>query len=136
MLTAYRIAYGLILAAFLGNMVMRISDQPPASTSLLFAIAGLLLLAIFGLVVRFSRIQPTVFWLLVLGWEVLFVWSAWFSPAAPFVFHEAHTLDAGAAARESTIHYVKSGALFGLLFAWFLSLPLARTWKGRADGTA
>jgi len=135
MLTAYRIAYGVVLAVFLGNVVMRISERPPASTSLLLGVAGVLLLAILGLLVRFSRTQPTVFWLLVLGWEVLFVWYAWFSPAAPFMFHEAHTLDAGVAAGEGTVHHVKSGVLFGVLFAWFLSLPLARmTRKARAGG--
>jgi hypothetical protein len=135
MLTAYRIAYGLVLAIFLGNVLIRAGERPSATTFLLLVVAAVLLLSICGLLVRFSRIQPMTFWALVLGWEALFVWYAWFSPASPFLFHEAHAFDAGAAARESTTHYLKAGALFAVLFAWFLSLPLARmAWKNRTPG--
>jgi glucan phosphoethanolaminetransferase (alkaline phosphatase superfamily) len=135
MLTAYRIAYALVLVAFFGNVVMASKGQASAAASLLLVIAAVLLLSTLALLLPFSRIQPAVFWLLVLGWEALFVWYAWFSPAAPFVFHEAHVLDANAAASESTIHYLKAGALFAALFAWFLSLPLVRAaWKNRTSG--
>jgi glucan phosphoethanolaminetransferase (alkaline phosphatase superfamily) len=108
-------------------------DQHSAFGTTLLIVAGVLLLAILSLIFRFSRVPPAAFWVLVLGWEILFVWYAWFSPVAPFVFHEAHTLDAGGAAKEATAHYVKAGILFGLLFVWFLSLPFARAkWKDKA----
>jgi glucan phosphoethanolaminetransferase (alkaline phosphatase superfamily) len=133
MLTAYRIVYGLVLALFLVNVLGAAKGQYSASATTLLILASVLLLAILGLVFRFWRIRPTAFWTLVLGWEILFVWYAWFSPVAPFVFREAHVLDAAGAAKESTVHYLRAGILFGLLFAWFLSLPLARMkWKGRA----
>jgi hypothetical protein len=133
MLSVYRIAYGLVVAVFLGNVVMASRGQTSAPVSVLLLIAGVFLLGILGLLIRFSRVQPAFFWMFVLGWEALFVWYAWFSPAAPFVLHEAHALDANAVARESTIHYLKAGVLFAVLFAWFLSLPFARIARnGRA----
>ena len=130
MLIAYRIAYGLVLAVFIGNVVIATGERPSAVTLLLLVVAAALLRCIGGLLVRFSRSQPTTFWVLVLSWEALFVWYAWFSPPSPFMFHEAHVLDAGAAARESMIHYLKAGALFAVLFVWFLSLPFARQSAG------
>src|SRR5690349_9392697 len=117
MLIAYRIAYGLVLAVFLGNVVNATGERPSAATFLLLVVAAALLLCIGGLLIRFSRTQPTTFWVLVISWEALFIWYAWFSPASPFVFHEVHVLDAGAVARESTIHYLKAGGLFAALFA-------------------
>jgi hypothetical protein len=133
MLTVYRIAYGIVLAVLLGNIVMASKAQNSGVAITLFVLAGVLLLAILGLVLRFSRVQPTLFWVVVVCWEILFIWYAWFSPVAPFLFHEAHVLDAGAAANESAAHYLKAGILFGLLFAWFLSLPFARMkWRGPA----
>jgi len=133
MLIAYRIAYGLVLGAFLGNVLMASRGQTSASVSVLLVTAGVFLVGILGLLVGFSRVKPAVFWLLVLGWEALFFWYAWFSPMAPFVLHEAHSLDGNAVARETTVHYLKAGALFTVLFAWFLSLPFARiARKGRA----
>jgi glucan phosphoethanolaminetransferase (alkaline phosphatase superfamily) len=133
MLIAYRIAYGLVLAIFLGNVAIAIGERPSGSTFVLLVVAAIVLLSIFGLLVRFSRTQPTIFWVLVLTWGALFVWYAWFSPASPFALHEAHALDSGAVARESTAHYLKAGTLFGVLFAWFLSLPVVRKkWKGTA----
>jgi hypothetical protein len=132
MLTVYRVVYGLVLALLLGNVIMAGKDQHISLETSLLIVAGLMLLAILGLVFRFSRIPPAAFWVLVLGWEVLFVWYAWFSSVAPFVYHEAHALDAGGAANEATAHYVKAGILFGLLFLWFLSLPFARAkWKNK-----
>lgn len=126
MLTVYRIMYGIILALFLGNIVMASAGRHSAVATALLILSSVLLLAILGVVFRFSRVQPTAFWVLVGGWEILFVWYAWFSPVAPFVFREAHVLDAGGVANESAGHYLKAGLLFGVLFVWFLSLPLAR----------
>ena len=126
MLVFYRVVYGIILGVFLGNIVMAVKGHTAAPEALLLVAAGLLLCAIVALLVAFRRVQPMIFWVLVLGWEVLFVWYAWFGPVAPFVFHEAHTLDATALARESAIHNVKAGVLFAALSAWFLSLPFAR----------
>lgn len=135
MLSVYRIAYGIVIAVFLGNVVMASRGQTSASAFVLLVTAAVFLSGILGLLLRFSRVQPAVFWVLVLGWEALFVWYAWFSPATPFVLHEVHSFDANAVARESTIHSLKAGVLFALLFAWFLSLPFARiAWKGRAAG--
>ena len=132
MLTVYRSAYGIVLALFLGNIVMASNGRHSAFATTLLILSGVLLLAVLGLVFRFWRVQPTAFWVLVGGWEILFIWYAWFSPVAPFVFREAHVLDAGAAANESAAHYLKAGLLFGLLFIWFLSLPLARMkWRSR-----
>jgi len=133
MIGGYRIMYGIVVAVFLGNMVVAAGARPPAATFLLLVVAAVLLVCIGGVLARFSRTQPTTFWVLVLSWEALFVWYAWFSPASPFMFHEVHALDAAAVARENTVHYLKAGTLFGLLFAWFLSLPVARMkWKGKA----
>lgn len=122
----YRIAYGIVLAVFLGNMIVATIDHHAAFSTTLLVIAGILLLAILGLVFLFSRVQPSAFWALVLGWEILFVWYAWFSPVAPFVSHEVHSFDAAAAAREAVAHSVKAGFLFSVLFVWFLSLPFVR----------
>lgn len=69
----------------------------------------------------------TPFWVLIGDWEVLFIWYAWFSPAAPFAPHELHTLEPPAMVQETTGHYVRAGALFVLLCAWFLSLPIVRS---------
>jgi hypothetical protein len=127
MFTGYRIVYGVVLAVFFGN-VLRTNHfaTAPAYVSVLLVAAAASLCGVFMLLLRFSRIRPAVFWGLVLAWEALFVWYAWFSPAAPFALHEVHTFDAPAAAREATLHYVRAGALFALLFAWFLSLPITR----------
>ncbi len=127
MLTAYRIVYGLVLIVFLGN-VLKPDYFAMESTyvSALLVAAAVSLCGVFILLLRFFRIGPAVFWGFVLVWEALFVWYAWFSPAAPFVLHELHTFDASAIARERTIHHVRAIALFTVLFAWFLSLPIIR----------
>lgn len=128
MLTIYRIAYGLVLAVFLGN-VLTTNFIATASThaSVLLVAVGVSLCCVFVLLLGFSQIPTTAFWVLVAVWEALFVWYAWFSPASPFVLHETHNLDATTAARENTMHYVVAGAVFALLFAWFLSLPITRS---------
>jgi len=94
MLIAYRVAYGLVLLIFLGNVFMA-SRGATASTFALMAAAGVLLCCVLGSVIAFARIRPASFWALVLVWEVLFVWYAWFSPVAPFVLHEVHALESG-----------------------------------------
>jgi hypothetical protein len=58
--------------------------------------------------------------------EVLFTWYSWFSPSAPFALHELHGFAAAEKAREAGIHYFRTGGLFAVLFAWFLSLPIVR----------
>ena len=118
MLTIYRIAYGLVLVVFLGNLLT-------ASThvSVLLVMVGVSLCCLFVLLLGFSRIPTTAFWVLVAAWEALLVWYAWFSPTSPFVLHETHNLDATAIARENMVHY----AVFALLSTWFLSLPIARS---------
>lgn len=128
MLTIYRIAYGLVLAVFLGNL-LRTNFFATTSThgAVLLVALGASLCCVFVLLLGFSRIPTTAFWVLVAAWEAFFTWYAWFSPASPFVLHETHNLDAIAAAREYTMHHVVAGALFALLFAWFLSLPISRS---------
>jgi membrane-associated HD superfamily phosphohydrolase len=127
MLTAYRIVYGLVLLAFLGNL-LKSNDFSiwPVHVSILFVLAALTLCGVLVLLVGFSRLSIKLFWVIIIVWEVLFVWYAWLSPAAPFVLHELHSLDAKAMSEESTTHYIWASTLFVLLFAWFLSLPFAR----------
>jgi hypothetical protein len=133
MLTFYRIVYGLVLVVFLGNLLRtNYFATAPTYVSVLLAAAALSLCGLFVLLLRFARIRPTAFWSLVLLWEALFVWYAWFSPAAPFVLHEMHTFDATAGALESKAHYIKAGLVFVVLFAWFLSLPVARLIHGKS----
>lgn len=127
MLTTYRIAYGLILTAFLVN-VLKASNFSvwPMHVSVLLVVAALTLCGVLVLLVGFSRMPMRPFWVFVAAWELLFVWYAWFSPASPFALHELHTLDPAAMAQESTRHYLRAGALFAVLFAWFVSLPVVR----------
>jgi len=128
MLTIYRIAYGLVLAVFLGN-VLTTNFIATASThvSMLLVAVGVSLCCLFILLLGFSRISTTAFWILVTVWEAIFAWYAWFSPASPFVLHETHNLSATAAVRENTMHYVVASTVFALLFVWFLSLPITRS---------
>ncbi len=125
-LIAYRIAYGIVLGVLLGNVLRTAYAAASATVSALLIASAVLLCCVFGLLIGFSRIPPGIFWILVLAWEALFIWYAWFSPTAPFGMHELHTLEMNAAASESTTHYLKAGALFAALFGWFLSLPITR----------
>ncbi len=128
MLIIYRIAYGLVLAVFLGNLLTtNFIATSSTHVSVLLVVVGVSLCCVFVLLLGFSRIPTAAFWVLVAVWEALFVWYAWFSPTSPFVLHETHNLDAFAAARENTVHYVVAGTVFALLFAWFLSLPITRS---------
>jgi hypothetical protein len=127
MFTAYRIAYGLVLVVFLGNVVKTSQfATAPGYVSVLSVTAVASLCSLFILLLRFSQTRPAIFWGMVLTWEALFVWYAWFSPAAPFMLHELHTLDASAATREATNHHAEAATIFVVLFAWFLSLPMTR----------
>lgn len=127
MLTAYRVVYGLVLVVFLGNVLKTIDFRgAPAYESVLLVAAAGVLCGVLALLLAFPRIRPAAFWLLVLVWEALFVWYAWFNPAAPFMLRELHTFDAAAAAREMATHYVRAGTIFTALFLWFLSLPITR----------
>src|SRR5512146_3367541 len=125
MLTIYKIVYGLVLVVFLGNVLKTIDFRTaPAYQSVLLVLAAVALCGLLASLLGFRRIRPAGFWFLVLVWEALFVWYAWFIPAAPFTLRELHTFDSAAASRETTVHYLWAGALFALLFIWFLSLPL------------
>jgi hypothetical protein len=128
MLTTYRIVYGLVLSILLGNILRTnyVATAPVRVSILLIAVAASLF-CLFILLLGFHRIPATVFWVLVAVCEALFIWYAWFSPASPFILHEAHNLDAAAAARENTMHYIIAGAVFAFLFSWFLSLPIIRS---------
>jgi len=135
MLTTYRIAYGLVLAVLLGNVLGRNHlPSAPFQVSLLLIAFITSLCSVFVSVVRLSRVRTSVLWGLTLAFEALFVWYAWYSPAAPFALHEIHTLDQNAATTESIRHNIESGAVFGLLFAWFVSLPATRLLNRQASG--
>lgn len=133
MLTAYRIVYGLVLVVFLGNILRTIDFRTaPAHQSVLLVAAAVALCGLMALLLAFRRIPLAAFWFLVLVWEALFAWYAWFIPTAPFTLRELHTFDAVGASRETTVHYLWAGALFAVLFSWFLSLPLMRRKRDRA----
>lgn len=135
MLVAYQLAYGVVLLVFLGNIItaigfgFRLLVYP---TVPLLAVA-LSLCSLLVLLLRFRRVRPATFWAGVLIWEFLFLWYVWFSPPAPFAFHEVHTLDAVAAAHEQFIHNLAAVVLSGLLSLWFLSLPVIRAISGKAS---
>jgi len=134
-MTRYRIAYGLVVALFLANMLTA-NHFPSASGRLLALLIALpvSLCSLLALVIGFSKIRPPVFWSLVLIWLVLFVWYGWFSPPSPFVLHESHTLDSATAAQERQTHNLVAGGLFIVLSLWFLSLPITRSWYERQQG--
>jgi glucan phosphoethanolaminetransferase (alkaline phosphatase superfamily) len=128
MLTLYRIAYGLVVAVFLAKALgTHYITGVPAHVSLLLVAVAVNLSCILTLLLGFSRIRTAAFWVLVVAWEAFFTWWAWFSPGGPFTLHEVHSFDPTMAAREATMHYLRAGVLFGLLFAWFLSLPIIRS---------
>lgn len=116
-----------MLIVFLGNLLkLNNFAMEPAYVSALLIAAAASLCGVFILLVRFSRIRPAAFWGFVLAWEALFVWYVWLSPVAPFALHELHTFETSAMVREITIHHIRAVALFAVLFAWFLTLPIIR----------
>lgn len=128
MLTIYRIVYGLVLGGFAGNLLTSTSLRTESThIPALTVLGSVSLCCIFILLLGFSRIPTAAFWVLIAVWEAIFVWYAWFSPNSPFVLHETHNFDPAAAGRENMIHYIIAGAVFFVLFAWFLSLPIARS---------
>ena len=133
-MTLYRIAYGLVVALFLAN-VLTANYFPSASGRLLALLIALpvSLCSLLALVIGFAKIRPPVFWSLVLIWLALFVWYGWFSPAAPFVLHESHSLDPASAENERQAHNLLAGGLFIVLSLWFLSLPITRSLYGRQE---
>lgn len=114
MFLAYRIGYFIIVVLFFANILgTQYLGVVPAATSVLKLASTVVLCGNLVLVVAFSRIQTIVFWVAISVWQVLFVWYAWLSPAAPFaVVLRDRALAAG---------------LFALLSAWFYSLPVVRT---------
>ena len=125
---AYRVIYGLVLMVFLANVFSKADfTANRTQVSVLMVALAVTLSGALVLLLGFSRIRTTAFWVLTLVWEVLFVWYAWFSPASPFLLHELHSLDATEATRQINAHYVWAGTMFALLFAWFLSLPVTRS---------
>jgi hypothetical protein len=133
MLTVYRVAYGigfaLLLATVTTNLVVAGSTH-----ALVLVAVGISLCCVCVLLVGFSRIPITAFWVIIGAWEGFFVWYAWFSQASPFILHEEHNLDPIAVARETSMHFTTASAVFALLSAWFLSLPIARSIYGRRVG--
>lgn len=127
MLLAYRLAYAIVLGVFLGNILVEgITGTLSVRASPFSVVTVISICSLLAVVVWFRRTRPVVFWILVLFWEILFTCYAWFGPAAPFPLHELHTLTSDQVAREASGHYVRAWALFLVLFAWFLSLPIVR----------
>jgi len=114
MLLAYRIVYFIIVVLFLVNVpgTEYVGVVPPATVVLKMA-SAVALCANLVLVVAFSRVQPAIFWIAILVWQVLFVWYAWLSPGAPFTV----------VLRDRVL----AGILFAVLSAWFCSLPFVRS---------
>jgi hypothetical protein len=125
MLITYRTVYCVVLALFLGNVLSHFTTESP-QTSVLLVATAVSVCGPLALSLAFFRIRPVVFWIVVLAWEAMFIWYAWFSPVAPFVAHEAHGLDPSSVAQEITSHRVRAGTIFAALSAWFLSLPIIR----------
>jgi hypothetical protein len=125
MLTIYRIAYGLVLGVFLANVLKTIDFRTtPLHQSVLLTVAAVSLCGLLVPLLAFDRTRQAFVWPVVVVWELLFIWYAWFIPAAPFTQREAHSFDPTAAAQETMRHNVWAGALFAILFLWFLSLPI------------
>jgi hypothetical protein len=127
-ITLYRIVYALALSVFLANVVngIRLSRGTGELELLLLFAAGASLVANLYLVLSFNRSPAWLFWLAAISWCILFAWYAWYSQAAPFVGHEAHSLDPMQATAESGRHRLFATGLFVLLTAWFISLPFVR----------
>jgi hypothetical protein len=128
MLTAYRIAYGLVVVVFLGNVL---TTKYFALVTRWQWIPVIALLASFGcllaLVIGLTRLRPQVFWGFTIFWLVLFVWYGWFGPTAPFELHEIHTFDPAQALHERHVHNLIAGCIFAALSLWFLSLSVVRS---------
>lgn len=127
MLTAYRIAYCLVLIMFLGNLPALY--QPAIESQAVFALVAATtasLCALLILTLAFFRVRLGLLWVAALAWEALFAWYAWLSPAAPFAIHEVHGLTSSAIASAIMGHRIRAGAIFVALCGWFLSLPIVK----------
>ncbi len=128
MIVCYRIIYGIVVAIFLGNVLK--ADHffgVPHHIAVLMMATASLLCALLALLIAFSRMRMTISWSVVLIWEAVFIWYGWFSPSSPFALHELHTVDPQLAAREASAHFHRAVAVFVVLFAWFLSLPIVQS---------
>ncbi|HVN18594.1 MAG TPA: hypothetical protein VMU05_07470 [Dongiaceae bacterium] len=113
MLIAYRIAYGLVAALCLANLLnTHYYGEIPRSLPSLVLACKLSLGAVIASVLLFSRLKPLVIWTVIVVWELLFIWYAWFSPGAPFLLYQPRAI---------------SSMVFLLLFLWFASLALVRS---------
>jgi hypothetical protein len=128
MISCYRIVYGIVVAVFLGNVLYTnySYSAPHYMVALMIAMTGLLC-GLLVLLIAFFRIRPAVSWVIVLAWEAFFIWYGWFSPSSPFALHELHTINPQMAASEASAHFERSTAIFVILFAWFLSLPIVQS---------
>jgi len=128
MLTVYRIAYGLVVVVFLGN-VLSTNYFTLVSGQQWIPIVALLasLACLLALVIGFTRFRPPLFWVLVIFWLALFVWYGWFGPTAPFELHEIHSFDPAEALHQRHMHNLIASCIFAALSLWFLSLPVVRS---------
>ena len=117
----YRTLYVLVLIIFLANAVTR--SQPSfggemAGMVLYFVSCVLLLGTVLMTCIRHRESMKSI-WAVTLAWCFLFSWYAWVSQSSPFLFREAHTLDAVQATAEATRYKVTGGIIFVLLLTCF-----------------
>ncbi len=121
MFVAYRVIYGIFAAFVLANLLnTHYYGAVPGSTSWLVLACKLSLVALILGTLALSRIKLLLVWGIILVWEGLFIWYAWFSPGAPF-----------------TIYFTRATAivLFASLFLWFMSLGFMRTSRASSAPT-
>ena len=115
MLLAYRSLYGISAALMLANLlVTNYYGAIPRSTTWLVLAAKLSLFCLLAVTIGFPRVKPGVVWAIILSWEALFVWYAWFSLGAPFALYKE-------------THGVVAIGLFTGLFLWFMVLGVVRS---------
>jgi hypothetical protein len=124
----YRALYVLVLVVCGANSIKRspLTFDGQMVGVLLLAATCLLL---FGtvLITGIKNASSKGFvWAITFAWCALFSWNAWFSLSSPFVFHEAHTLDAIEAEAEAGRYNAIAIAIYILLLVWFLSFPLVQ----------
>lgn len=124
----YRTLYVLVLVVCGANSVKRspLNFDGQMVGVLLLAASCLLLFGTVLITAIKNAPSEGFVWAVTFAWCALFSWDAWFSLSSPFVFHEAHTLDAIKAEAEAGRYNAIALAIFILLLVWFLSFPLVQ----------
>ena len=127
----YRTLYVLVLVVFLANAVTRsqLSFSGEMAGVLLYFVSCIVLLAtVLTTGIRHRESMKSI-WTVTLAWCLLFSWYAWLSQSSPFLFREAHSLDAVQATAEAERYKATGGTIFALLLIWFLSFPLIQRYS-------